>query len=992
MLTLRRSPVCCGSLVCLLALVGSTVLGATNSAWFARVWQSEEGLPENNVTGLAQTTDGYLWVSSHNGLVRFDGMQFEPVPLPLAVGRSQPLIRALLLGRSSQVWLALEGGMVVRVSLEETNAFTSFKGLSSFRPLALAQAADEAVWIGYTDGSVCRIRAGVVTRFTARDGLSGVGACWVMSDSNGQVWFAKAGRVGVFRQGRFTTLLTVPEKSIRLAAGRAGGLWICAGRRLLKYDEGSAAQELGELPAEGVGVEPTALFEARGGALWIGTSSKGLFRYDGTNCLKVPTSHGDIESLTDDREGNVWVGTGGGGLNRLRRRVLELQGPEAGLPFETVQSVCQDTSGTLWATTQNGGLVRQQAGEGWKSLSTEDGWSGARASCVACDSEGVIWIGTYRSGLCRLENGKLSSLTKNNGLGGNTVRALLPDRAGNLWIGQESPTCLQRLTQGQLHTYTQPARSRVIRAMAQDSAGTIWLGTSDGYLLRASEETLIDETSHTLPAPKPIRCLYATPEGSLWIGYAMAGLGRLHNGRFAQIGTEQGLHDAYICAMADDSEGAMWFSGDHGIFQARLRELEAVAEGRAHRLRSIVYGRDEALPSLQASYGNLPGAARSRDGRLFFPMRTGLAVVHPDRVQPNRIPPPVLVARVVVDGRPMDLRTSEPAQYLAPSHRRLEVEYTALTFVAPDNVHFRHRLEGWDDGWIDTGTKRSVSYSRLPAGRYVFRVTACNNAGVWNENGAAMSFVVVPFLWQTWWFRLSTGTVLVGGLVLGIRLYERRKVRRQMAFLERRNAIERERARIARDIHDELGAGLTQIGLLADLGLSSTADAEQKQTSFSKIGSRARAAAGALDEIVWAANPRNDNLPRLADYLCQLADDCFESSPIRCRKEVPLGLPVVPIGAELRHHLALTVKEALTNALKHSRASTVRMRLTWNPPELVVAVEDDGIGFAADGDSSQGNGLRNQVTRMQEIGGTVETKSAPGHGTQVTLRVSLPPE
>ncbi len=180
--------------------------------------------------------------------------------------------------------------------------------------------------------------------------------------------------------------------------------------------------------------------------------------------------------------------------------------------------------------------------------------------------------------------------------------------------------------------------------------------------------------------------------------------------------------------------------------------------------------------------------------------------------------------------------------------------------------------------------------------------------------------------------------------------------------------------------------------MLADLGLSQTADPEQKQTSFSKIGGRARAAASALDEIVWAANPRNDNLPRLADYLCQLADDCFESSPIRCRKEVPLGLPAVPVGAELRHQLALTVKEALTNALKHSAAQTVRLRLTWTAPDLLVAVEDDGAGFEPGGDAPRGNGLRNQAARMQEIGGTVEIKSAPGQGTQVTLRVSLPPE
>jgi signal transduction histidine kinase len=226
-------------------------------------------------------------------------------------------------------------------------------------------------------------------------------------------------------------------------------------------------------------------------------------------------------------------------------------------------------------------------------------------------------------------------------------------------------------------------------------------------------------------------------------------------------------------------------------------------------------------------------------------------------------------------------------------------------------------------------------------------------------------------------------------LAWGVRTYERRKVRRELEELERRNAIERERTRIARDIHDDLGAGLAQIGLLADLGSSQAADAQQAETSFSKIGSRARAAVSALDEIVWAANPRNDNLPSLADYLCHLADECFEHGPLHCRKEVPTGLPLIPVGAELRHNLALAVKEALTNALKHSGAQSVWLRLKWEAPNLVVSVEDDGAGMKEPTGAELANGLRNQAARMKDIGGTVEIQSAPGRGTRVLFQVKL---
>jgi signal transduction histidine kinase len=222
-----------------------------------------------------------------------------------------------------------------------------------------------------------------------------------------------------------------------------------------------------------------------------------------------------------------------------------------------------------------------------------------------------------------------------------------------------------------------------------------------------------------------------------------------------------------------------------------------------------------------------------------------------------------------------------------------------------------------------------------------------------------------------------------------IRKYEQRRVRRKLEELERRNAIERERARIARDIHDDLGAGLAQIGLLADLGASQAADVKRAESSFSTIGARARSAVSSLDEIVWAANPRNDNLPRLADYLCHLADECFEQGPLRCRKEVPTGLPPIPVGAELRHNLALAVKEALANVLKHSGAQTVWLRLKWEAPNLAVSVADDGSGLASRPEGGLADGLRNQQTRMGDIGGTVEIQSSPGQGTQVLFRVKL---
>ena len=265
------------------------------------------------------------------------------------------------------------------------------------------------------------------------------------------------------------------------------------------------------------------------------------------------------------------------------------------------------------------------------------------------------------------------------------------------------------------------------------------------------------------------------------------GLGRLNKGHFSRIEQEQGLRDANISSMVVDQNGSFWFASDHGVFQVQARELEAVAAGREPRILSVTYGRDEGFPSLQGNYGYAPGSLRSRDGRLWFPMRTGLAVVHPDRVQPNRIPPTVVIEHVVADGKTMTLpngvpwlhednalrrgrpQPPEPWLQLPLGYRNLEIDFTALSFTAPESVRFRYRLEGEDEGWIEAGTQRSARYSRLPAGEYRLLVKACNNAGVWSEPGQELSFIVQPFFWQTLWFRVAVLVIVTLSLVFWVR-------------------------------------------------------------------------------------------------------------------------------------------------------------------------------------------------------------------------------
>lgn len=955
------------------------------SPWFTRVWQADDGLPGDTVAGVAQSGNGYLWFATQSGLARFDGLRIQNIPLP--IGRAQPIIFAMLLDRSEQFWLAQEGGILVRTGVGPPTTLTRTNGLSRAQVTEMVQTADGAVWISSLDGVICRVLNDTVTRYEETNLVTG-GSCCVATDARGELWFARNGQVGVYRNGQFITQLTLPERFVHVQPARSNGVWIVAGARLLKYQDGATAVELGKIEAEAI-PRPTALLEDRSGILWIGTSASGLFTYDGKKIELVETSHASIRTITEDREGNIWVGTDGGGLNRLRRQVLEVQGTAEGLPFDIVRSVAEDESGNIWAVMRDAQLARKN-GKGWKTISSTKDWPGGQATCVTADSNGVVWVGTYLRGLYRWQDGKFTVLRRSNGLAASSIRSLLVDREGSLWIAYSTGDVLQRYSDGKFQNFDLPPNSRPIRTMCEDQAGNIWMANLDAQLLRVTGDRVINETARTTEPYRPIRCLTATDDGSLWIGYSAAGLGRLKDGKFTRINRERGMQDDSICSLMPDDRGWMWIGSDHGIFRASLDELGAVADGTASFVKCVGYGRDESLPSLQAYYGYSPGPAKTRDGRILIPTRLGLAIARPDLLQTNYVAPPVIIESVTMDNRELLAEEILREVELPPGHKKLEFHYTAPSFVDADNIRFRCKLEGFDDDWVDMGRERVARYPRLAAGKYKFHVQAENNAGVVNETGATFTFSVTPFFWQHWWFIAGAVFFSTTGIFVVARYVSVRRLRLKVQQLERENALQKERARIAHDIHDDIGARMTQISLLAELTQQAINNPERAGEHVSQIAGMTRQGMKALDEIVWAVNPRNDTLQDLLDYGAQYAADFLGAAGIRCRVDFPVTPLSQNLPADVRHALLMVLKEALNNVVKHAQATEVWLRVSLEGAELRWQIEDNGRGFSgALPEDAFADGLRNMRLRLAEFGGNCAIESRPNAGVKITFVVPV---
>lgn len=980
--------------------------GTTSTEYRIDVWQTSDGLPGNTVTALQQTQDGYLWIGTLNGLVRFDGMRFKVFGEASALPNIRVL--ALLAARDGALWIGTEGGGLVRWQGGVFRSFGRKEGLPSDTVTTLAEDREGQIWVGTLAG-LCRWRDGRLEAPEIATSEAGFPISAVAVDRENGLWVVSSSRLLLSRDQKPLGRPEAPEPSafssvLAAEAGRSGQLWFGGANGYIGAVSNETVQVFREQPGQLLEATWT-LCEARNGDLWAGTANGGLRRLRDGRFSSLTTQEGlsdnSVRCLFEDREGTLWVGTVGGGLNRVKSRKVTPFTTRDGLAHNVVMSLAEDAEGTLWVGSNCGGLTARRNGVFGPFyanylLDNECIWS------LLPGSDGSLWVGTWGGGLFQIRGKEVHNFSVTRPGNDEPIVALADDGSGGLWMGTMQ-SGLKSFRDGKVAPGPagMPAIPHPVTSLLQEPGGPLWLGTSGGGLHRwqNSQGTALTRRDG-LPSDF-IRTLHRDGQGGLWIGTG-GGLGFLAGGKLTAFTRAQGLPDEVISQISEDDQGFLWFGCNQGIFRVARTELVAVVQGTATGVNPIAYGRAEGMESLECTGGFHPAGLKTRDGRLWFSTVKGLVMVDPANISLNSLAPPVVIEEILADGAavstephnvgavPAGATYAETPIRIGPGVQRMEFRFTALSLVAPERNRFRYRLEGLETDWLEAGPQRLVAYPRLPPGRYEFRVAACNNDGVWNRTGASVRFQVLPQFWQTWWFRVLALTAVLGGGGWVVRSVAVHRLRRKVRLLQQEHAVERERTRIAQDIHDELGATLTRIALLTEVGLKHQDKPAEVTAALGKIFSTAREAVRAMDAIVWAVNPRNDSLDHFANYVSQYAEEFFRPTSIRCRLDIPADLPEHPLSTEGRHQLFLAVKEALNNVVRHSGATEVWLRLGMQNGELSIMVADNGHGISAAPDvAGRHNGLSNIRKRIEGLGGRLEIQSRSESGTELNIFLPL---
>jgi signal transduction histidine kinase/ligand-binding sensor domain-containing protein len=970
-------------------------------------WPTGQGLlPDDSVLALTQTHDGYLWLGTLNGMVRFDGVRFTVFDESNTTNLPSIKIVRLFEDSRSNLWVGTYTAGAALIAQGRVVPLDIGRGGRRGHLVSICEDSTGAVWLLTEDGHLGRYAGGQLEVRSIGAGRS------VIADKGGKVWIGSGNSIlgldpAAVRSGARLPTTNGPEVRERLdllLASRDGGYWCLADGVIRKYSDTRMDRDFGPYPWTNGLDTVKAACEDREGHLVVGTggpSGQGVFWFDAQGhftriCTTNGLSRESVYALQADADGNLWVGLESGGLNRVRRKVFKVLEGSSNL---VAQSLSPDDRGGVWMSMKDKDFSYWKDGVAKAVHAHPDLMSRINPTAVLVDRHQQIWAvarppAYFGAGLWHLEDG----LFQQAGFSTSDMSIVFADHTNGLWIGTEGGLGNWDGSQVRMLTAAEGLSANNVHAIAEDHEGDLWIGTELGGLNRLHHGHFTNfPPSADFPSHN-ISSLYVDGQDVLWIGTMGNGLIRFQDGKATHYWTQNGLIANSIDYLIEDDENFLWIGCNAGLMRVSKKDLNDFASGTISNVFCRGYDKRDGLPSSECTFGSQPAAARSSDGTLWFPTHAGVVYANPADIHSNTVPPPVVIEQVLAEGREQNANgpnAAPPATVTLPAgQEQLEIHYTSLNLGAADRARFRYQLsqqDGRTNQWDEAGARRFARYEALRPGLYLFQVQACNEDGVWNRTGASLAVTVLPYFWQTASFRALAAAVLLGLVAAAVYFISTQKLHRQVAGLRQQQALEKERARIARDIHDQVGASLTQLALLGEMVEEDKDDPQEAQEHARQISQTARETTHALDEIVWTVNPSNDTLDGLINYICKQAQDYLAVAGLRYRLDVPAQLPKATISPETRHNVFLAAKEAVTNIVKHSRATEASLRLRLEADGFTLEIQDNGRGPAGlkEKAAESRNGMRNMRKRMEDIGGRFSIEPGPNGGTVVGLTVPL---
>jgi signal transduction histidine kinase/ligand-binding sensor domain-containing protein len=973
------------SLLCLILLLGVSCLAlAAEPQYGFEHFTVENGLPQDIIRGIAQTPDGYLWIATLDGLVRFDGVRFTLFEKNNTPGLVSNRFREMHPGTGGDLWLTNEIGGITRYHDGVFRTYGEERGIPGNAVSALTVSAAGAVWI-LCDNRILQWNetSGKFVAVTPQQ--TRIFYALLQWETTG-FWGQDGAKIRCFVHGRFVDYALPPwlahEAIWGAAVDQEGALWVeTFGHKQAKIASDGSAQAVKDNDHATMQLVDS---QGRAWKMRVGEYlSRNLDFQSSGRTVSVP-----VTRSYEDRQGTLWFGTEGDGLYHLQKQSISVYSKEQGLADRDDYAVYQDRAGGMWIGAWHVGLSHFADGR-FVNYTQANGLPGRNVTTIFQDREGRLWVGSY-GGLALFDKGRFHKVSEPSLPAGMIVQAICQDHDGALWFG--TTVGLSRYQDGvtRLFTSKDGLASDDVHVIVEDQAGDLWIGGYGG-LTRIHNGQYTRWTERDGLPGNTVWSIYEDTDHVLWVGTYDGGLVRLKDGKLTRYGVKDGLFSNGVFQILEDAHGNLWISCNRGIYRVSKRELNEFAAGARSTITSVAYGTIDGMLSVECNGGIWPAGARTKDGKLWFPTLNGVAVIDPESVAHDALPPPVIIESALLDRAPLSV--AAPLR-VRPGQRNLEIRYTAPVFVKAAQTHFKYRLESQESQWVDAGSRRTAYYAYLPPGKYIFHVIAGNSDGVWNLQGQSLAITVLAPFYETAWFiallLLLGAAVTAVAWKLRVAQLDRARAAQQVFSQQLIASQESERKRIAAELHDSLGQRLVVINNLALFALRSREKNTMDPTAVEEISSETRLAIQETREISYNLRPFQLDRLGLTKAIEVMIRSVARSTAIEISSQIDDIDDRFP--EELRINFYRIVQEALNNVVKHAAATEVEVRIQRSSERAVLTIRDNGRGFPSTGRDAPlghgGFGLTGMAERAKLLGGELQLQSEPGRGTLVTVAIT----